>query len=540
MPTQSNEQKKAPVVEPSKPVSKTSGGKTGVAGLQGAGYEEGSAQLSPEDKEREAQQQAYEDALGDFLGGKLYDLVAKELSAEKIMGYAEDGVDAALKAGFDALKDGGDLTDAQKKEIDKLKPLLDETLGDQAKAWLKTDKGKALASKVSQYVGEHPYQVVLAAMLAAAGAVLANVKIPTLKKKFGLGKGFEAGLEAKLGKIRDIALESVKASLTYQKGQFKGSIEATRNAEGAIGGAASLKYGDDKRFVRGKGSLDHEGKLDVKLDGKYVKDAWTLAAEATGNKEGLTGARADVSHTEAGLTKTTGLQWRSEDGFSLNLGSSYSKDLWKFSQSSNLGLEGQGSSNNVGLGYGTDALRVELNAAINDARRYDLTGTASTFGGKLTGKPTDKTSFTADFQADATAGTLLSYGVAFGYEDPKKFQKYLLDYHRDFAGEVPVDKFMIHAQSRITDRFSLGARGNANLQGGQFESGKLNVLGGYKTTIGGESVTWLLGAEQDFTRGGEMGATGFKAGVEVRGVPLTIKYEPETKTTSFQIELFKF
>jgi hypothetical protein len=539
MPTQSTDQTKAPAVEPSKPILKKKVPKAGATGLQGAGYQEGSDQLSPEDKERAAELKAYEHALGDFLGGHLYKLVSKELSHDRVTKHVSKGVEEALDAGVDLLKDVGE-TDSDKEALGKFGAVLDQIFKEKADAWLKTDNGKAFISKISDQPGTHPKTMVFVALLAAAGAVIGNVKLPKLKTKFNLGKGFDAKVEAKLGKIREIALESVKATLSYQKGKFQAGIEANRNADGAIAGAVTAKYGDDKRFVRGKGDLDHEGKLNVKLDGRYVKDAWTLAAEATGNKEGLSGARADVSHTEAGFTKSGGVQWRSEDGFSLNLGSSYTKDLWKFSQSSNVGLEGQGSSNSVGVGYGTDALRLELNGAINDARRYDLTGTASKFGGKLTGKPSDRTSFTADFEADATAGTMLSYGVAFGYEDPKKFQKYLLDYHRDFAGDVPVDRFMAHAQTRITDRFSVGGRANANLQDGHFESGKLDVLGGYDTTIGGEKVTWLLGAEQGFGPGGEMGATGIKAGVQVRGVPLTIKYEPETKTTSFQIELFKF
>ncbi|MFT5432222.1 MAG: hypothetical protein ACI9OJ_002921, partial [Myxococcota bacterium] len=69
----------------------------------GSTYAEGAAALSPnkkpgltpkEEKARaEAAKAKYESLLGGFLGGKLYEAVSKELSAEKLLGHGTKGVD---------------------------------------------------------------------------------------------------------------------------------------------------------------------------------------------------------------------------------------------------------------------------------------------------------------------------------------------------------------------------------------------------------------------------------------------------------------
>lgn len=225
------------------------------AGAAG-GYEEGAALLKPDkapapedakaaekkDVERlAAAKKGYEQALGKFLGGKLFDLVHKELAAAKLLGYGKKGVDA-MGAVTDLIKptdDGaaGGVMDEQ-AEADAAKAFADALVQwaqGEAGKWLEGDDGQALLEKINHWVEGHPRTVALslvgAALAAATVAYVTNASIPELSQSFKLGKGFQLKGGADLGKVQDIALRAAELGLSYQAEGLSAGLSAKYEAK---------------------------------------------------------------------------------------------------------------------------------------------------------------------------------------------------------------------------------------------------------------------------------------------------------------------
>lgn len=218
------------------------------AGAAG-GYEEGAALLKPdaagaaEKKEAErlaAAKKSYEDALGRFLGGKLFDLVHKKLSAAKLLGYGKKGVEAmgavtGLIQPTDAGAAGG-LMDEQ-DEADAAKAFADALVQwaqGEAETWLEGDDGKALLESVNHWVEGHPRTVALslvgAALAAATVAWVSNASVPEISRTLKLGEGLKLKGSADLGKVLDIALRAAELGLSYEAAGVTAGLSARYEA----------------------------------------------------------------------------------------------------------------------------------------------------------------------------------------------------------------------------------------------------------------------------------------------------------------------
>ena len=311
-----------------------------------------------EKKRIEAGKSAYRKALGDFLGGKLYDLIHKEVSPDKILEYGGKAVDGLWDAAGDWVGDIEKLDGKEKQALQKAMGALEKVVGEKVEEFLKSESGKNIAEKINHWLEANPWEVVGIMILAAAGAVAANVDIPELKQKFKIAEGLEAQLGAKLGKIRDISLQAINASLSFKKGKFsikasgeykdgayKAGLEAgvegedwklgatgeyTRDKEGEEGYKAGLEgsMGKGPNFLKGTGEVDNDGKLKIRLDGGLAKDWWKLTGhgEYGRNEEGdetkLLGANLRLGDEEFSLT--SGLDYDLESG---NLKLSLSQDI---------------------------------------------------------------------------------------------------------------------------------------------------------------------------------------------------------------------
>jgi hypothetical protein len=245
----------------------------------GAPFEEGRAELSPEEQARkkkereESNRKVYEEELGKWLGDQVYSLLAKELSSEKIGKHAQKGADSLLdllakqadkylaqaeQGGVEGASNAGQLVDA-----------LRTYAAAESEKYLASPDGQELALKVNQWLETHPKTVVTLAILAAVTAVVANVDIPELKQKFNLGAGFGLEAGAKLGKIRDIALKSVQASLKYEHGGFKAELKGghEKKDDGDVttaGLSASLEGKGGKGELQGLGEWKSNGDFTLK------------------------------------------------------------------------------------------------------------------------------------------------------------------------------------------------------------------------------------------------------------------------------------
>jgi len=260
------------------------------AGTAG-GYEEGAAALAPpkespeEAKKKEeerlaAAKKGYEQALGKFLGGKLFELVHKELSAAKLLGYGKKGVDAmgqvtdlikptaAGKAG--GLMDEADEAAAAKAFADALVAWAQGEAG----KWLEGDDGKALLEKINHWVEGHPKTVALslvgAALAAATVAWVSNASIPELSQSFKLGKGLTLKGGVSLGKIQDIALKGAELGLAYQGEGVSAALSATYESTDkggkkveSVGVKGTVEGGGHSANVSGKVATDDTKSIGV-------------------------------------------------------------------------------------------------------------------------------------------------------------------------------------------------------------------------------------------------------------------------------------
>ena len=181
----------------------------------------------------------YEATLGKWLGPKLYKAVSKELTQAKLAKIA----DGALKGGLKSLGTAlGNLDeDVDPAHVDKLVKALQKEFGTLAGDWVR-ENGSGLTSALNGFVDANPKLIVTIALLAAAGAVAADMKIPELSKKLGLGGGFSAELGVQLGSIQNIALEKIQAKLSFESKKLNATWVGAFDDEDGLSSKLNLRY----------------------------------------------------------------------------------------------------------------------------------------------------------------------------------------------------------------------------------------------------------------------------------------------------------
>ncbi len=227
---------------------------------------------------------SYQALLGTALGGKLYELVSKELAADKIMALGSKGLDAAAQAGVGAIHtvDGAQIIDeaSEAEAVKQFAGALADWAKGEADGWLAGDDGKAFAVKVSQWFEGNPAAVVGLALLAAAGAVASNASIPELQQKFQLTDTTSVNAGLDLNKLRDIAVKSAHLGVDWKKGDVAAAL--TYSFQKGENGAAdthavSGKVGDSHKSLTADATVQGD-KLVLKTAGEYKGDGLTVAA----------------------------------------------------------------------------------------------------------------------------------------------------------------------------------------------------------------------------------------------------------------------
>lgn len=253
----------------------------------------------------------YQAALGTWLGGELYGAVSPHLTLESLSGYAKDGLNGALAGLVDQLKNVGEADD---KAIEAFGEALANRYDDLAEDWMK-EHGGGIADALSGWVDAHPKTIVAVALLAAAGAVAADLDIPELEADKEFGDGFKASGGVKLGSLRNIALEQIKAKLEYKSGPLIAAMQVTHETEGGTSGTVSAGYGDNERRVDGRIKVAEDGIEAWGLSGLYsFGDGYSARGSVTGEDGKEPKINASLTHKDGETVWSSGLDYDANTG----------------------------------------------------------------------------------------------------------------------------------------------------------------------------------------------------------------------------------
>ncbi len=490
--------------------------------------------------------------LGQWLGTELYTALAGELTMDKLSGHATKAWEDALMSAVDAFDEldgkGGD------GSFDPFRKALKETYGKAAEEMMQGDLGQKIVGKLNGWVDTHPKTILLVALLAAGGAVAANVDIPTLKQKFKLGSGFTAKLEANLGKIRDISLNEIKAELEYSSGPILAAAKVSRGEDGAIAADISGKLGDDKKYIKADGKFTEDG-LDVYgVSGLFTTGGRKYEAGVTGGAEvdptiSASIAREDGTHSTSGKYDTGSGVLTITDAMTTKLGESTSlKTDVSGSSDGTVGVgatvsgkagdhttysaglrheEKDGSTKQTGTGtlsYATDDFTAKGTASVSTDGSGSLSGSLGhKFTDELSGTASGKHTFGPD-------GTRTTGGLDLTYRG------------EDWAGTGEYDydsKDSKHSVSGLVQR-DLGSDWKARAEG------KISMSDLGTDWEAGGSLYKKLNDDVSVFGGGsyksDMDGGRFipKVGVEVKGVPIEYPYDAATKSHKVGVTLFSW
>ena len=530
----------------------------------------------------------YEAALGNFLGGELYKAIAPHLSYEKLSGAAKKGVDGALDGlvkqlgSIDGVTLGGNETpvaqwgqgvgsatsiagraeDAKKKqptELDVLSSLLKDSLDPLVDQWLEKN-GKGLSESLTQWVGAHPRTVVLTALLAAAGAIIANVGIPTLKQKFGLGKGLSAEVEAKLGKIRSMALESIRAKLSYESGPLLAAVGVGHDDKGTTG-TASVGYKGEGKEMKADATFDGKGLNFVGINGNMDTDAGKLSGSASKKRDEGAVAGVKLVKQDGKITDTKDFQYNAGSGiFSVGLGKLYTDNGLTVDRQTRMGSDGSSSvSQTVGYqqtegdvtsgGYAgfahesektpfgmteTDKLKFGMNYSRADLTAKLDAAFASNGNNSLSGSLTKKDgehSYGGDFLAKTGDSKLFEVGGFYGFKSKDEFRSYLLDYR--YKSDIDQSKFGLLVEQEVKGTYLRWQ--SAMTWGGQNTTKLDTSLQGARYI--NDDTALIAGARYTKDFGTGQNQLNPQIGVQYKGIPVVAEYNTQTKGVMLSITI---
>ncbi|GDX79880.1 hypothetical protein LBMAG42_16910 [Deltaproteobacteria bacterium] len=495
----------------------------------------------------------YESALGEFLGKKLYGAVSGVLTYDKLHGQAKGAVTSALGALADSLGKI-DNVDADPKALDNLGVMLDAAAAPAVEKLLEK-YGPELTGKLAKWTGAHPKTVLTVALLAAAGAVIANAPIPELAKQFKLGKSITVDVEAKLGRLRQLALEKLKAKVSYAAGPLLASIEADN--DGNVAGTVTAGTDDKKIALDAK--FDGKGLKVVGLDGVLKPDENTTILGNIKQKrdEKLIGSLS-LTHKDGSITTTNDFKYDANTGI-LGIGrtSLFEDSQYKLQSNVNGNSDGTGSAGmrvetkeGPLTGYGgvshettkgayglQESDKLQMGLAF---KRSDLTAKLdaqlSTLAGdsKLSGSVDKKWGNNhagASFSAVLDNPKLLEVGAFYGFKDPNEFKSFLVEYKH--KGSTSENALSMVVENTLSD---VRLRWQQNLTWGGDSDTKLNTKF-HAAKFLNKDTALLGGAEHEYNFSTGKSNIIPQIGVQYKGLPVLVGYDQERKAVKIGITI---
>ncbi|MFT6146722.1 MAG: hypothetical protein ACJARS_004672 [bacterium] len=253
----------------------------------------------------------YQASLGKWLGSELYGALAKELTLASLQDHAAGAWASALKSGVSEL----DGLDGNDKEAGAFTAALQAAYGEAAGNMLETDVGKKVISKLNGFVDANPRLILLVALLAAGGAVAANVALPKFSETFKLGSGFTAKVGGDLGKIREMALKDLSAALEYNSGPLMAAVSVNRKEDGTVTGDFKSSLGDDAKNIKADAKFNNDGITVYNASGLLTMDSGTkLDGSVTGGADKNTVINGSVTSVNGDVTTTNSVNYDATAG----------------------------------------------------------------------------------------------------------------------------------------------------------------------------------------------------------------------------------
>lgn len=237
---------------------------TALTAPQGRGNEFAQEQLKQQGMS--AGKLTWQAALGESLGGKLYDALSSQLTDDKLVAQANKAVSKATSALGAKLKGVAQPTEQEAAamfvvELDKaLRGLAQEAV-----------TGSGLADGIRGTVDANPYEIALAALAGAVAYVLSNQDLPLFESKLKLGGGHSLVGGIDPGRTMDLTIEQIRLGYRYQGDRVAAHLTADKFKDG-VGGSAGIRYSpkaDTQMGLEGSYS-DRAGQQRTRLDLSYV------------------------------------------------------------------------------------------------------------------------------------------------------------------------------------------------------------------------------------------------------------------------------
>lgn len=484
----------------------------------------------------------YRAALGDFLGAELYGAVRDVLAPDKVKAAGDAALAAAIEAATGALS-AAEGVDADPQALAAIAGILQAQAGARVDAWLAGD-GAELVAKLQGWAGANPHTVATVAILAAAGAALANAPLPELKRKLKVGEGGELEIEARLGRIRSISLEQLRAKLSHAAGPLVGAVEVTHGG-GKTAGAASATLGAEGRRLTVEGKADEEGlsllglrgEIDTflgQVDGgvKQSRGEGAIGEVRLSRTDGATKSTGDFRYDAGAGRLTVGASalWEG-DGLSAGGGARWGSDGARSVDASLTARRGETEATGKlshavsGDAYGlTEENKAELGLRYTRADlKVALDAMISTSGASSAGVSAEK-DLGGDRRAGGDAkwadGALLEAGAFYGFRDPKEFRTFLAEYR--YKAGVDEHTFGLLVERRFGDVLARWKQTAAWGTGGARLDSSAHVA-----KFLDEDTALIAGAthQRDFATGRDTFRP--EVGLQVKGVPVLVGYDTD-------------
>ena len=438
-----------------------------LAHASGASDPSGAQASEAKEAERAAAaRKSWEDFLGAKLGGKLFELVQKNVSYDDLLGHAKK----ASESLGDALKDaplkptdkgalGGALDEqAEADAVNKMLAALAPAIQAQVDKWIETETGQKVLTAISQWVEEHPKTVVISLGAALVGAAVAayvsNMDPPEFEQTFKLGKRFKAGLGVDVGPLQSWTIQAASASIQYEGPGMKAKVEVRHDLEKKTTTASASVSGETRiGQTEGKGaadvSLDDAGRVAIKVKGDLNSvightplSVGAGASHATGGgKDDATRLEGRISVGEKGEERTaTGHYDPTTKAFGFTLTRNF--------------MDGAGSLSHTTESDANGDVTTTREASMKAGEGQSLSLSQSTGpGGETAGfqyDHKDAGGSGVDLRAAGTAGAKDSLSLGAGF-DLGKFRNEL-DYQMDDG----VHSLGLRSSANLDDELSIG------------------------------------------------------------------------------------
>lgn len=497
----------------------------------------------------------YESALGHFLGPELYKALADALSYEKLAGYANSALDSAATGAVSALaKSAGAKSDP--KAIDTLGQLVADKLEPAVDKWM-AEHGQELSARLTGWTGAHPRTVAAVALLAAAGAIVANADIPTLSQKFKLGSIGSGSIDIDPGRLRAISLEKLKAKLDVASGPLLAAVEVTKDAT-KTEGKGKVAYDDGTKKLSLDGTVDGQGLKLFGLHGAIETNVGEVGANLTGGRDTPEIASVTLAQQDGRVIRTTDFSYEARSGV-FSIGRGALEDLGggtSVNARASAGMDGSGSvsagmehkdgKNSFSAGWehltksngyqlseedkiklGLKYSRQDLSAQLDAAASTSGVGSAK---GSVKKDLGDGWSAGGDIDARWGDKRLLEVGAFYGFRDEREFRTFLMDYrHKSGVSE---DKFGLLVEQQLG---SVMMRWQSSYTRSNTEESLSSTLQGAKPVDTDTSVIAGMKYDKDMLTGKQSFSP--QVGVQYKGVPVVLTYTPDTKAVMIGITI---